>query len=316
MIKIKKSWEINENLVTNQKYFFDRRKFLKAMGVTTSVALLPYSLLQAKENLKKLNFQQNQKYQNQEFTAEKLFTNYNNFYEFGTDKQQVKNKAKNFKNRPWSIQVGGEVSKPKTWDIEDILKTMPLEERIYNFRCVETWSAVVPWIGFELGKLIAQSEPKASAKYVELKTFFNPKIAPAQKNSFFYPWPYTEGLTLAEAKHELAFLAVGLYGKELAPQNGAPIRLVVPWKYGFKSIKSIVSINLVSTMPKTLWNQLAPNEYGFFANVNPEVSHPRWSQASNKPLGSFFSRTATEKFNGYETQVAGLYQGMDLKKFF
>ena len=319
MIKIKKNWELSENLITKEELFSNRRKFLRTIGITTSIALLPKVFLQAKENtqaLKKLNFIQNTKYQKEPFTAEKFFTTYNNFYEFGTNKQLVKKKTKHFQNRPWSLQIGGLVNKPKIWDIEDIFKKMPLEERIYNFRCVETWSAIVPWVGFELPKLLAASEPKINAKYVEFKTFFNPKIAPAQKNSFFYPWPYTEGLRIDEAKHKLAFIAVGLYGKELAPQNGAPIRLVIPWKYGFKSIKSIVSINLTDKMPKTLWNQLAPSEYGFFANVNPEVSHPRWSQAYNKPLGTFLKRTPTEKFNGYGEQVAGLYQGMDLNKFF
>jgi sulfoxide reductase catalytic subunit YedY len=316
MIKIKKDWEISENLVTKKEHFLNRRKFLKGMGAATGVSLLPNWALQAKAELKNLDFQRNQQYQKDGVTAEKLFTTYNNFYEFGLDKQSVKTRAKNLPNRPWSLEVGGLVKKPKTWDIEDILKKMPLEERIYNFRCVETWSAVVPWVGFELSKLLAESEPHASAKYVEFKTFFNPKFAPEQKNSFFYPWPYTEGLRLDEAKNELALLAVGLYGKELAPQNGAPIRLVVPWKYGFKSIKSIVSIKLTDKEPKTLWNELAPNEYGFFANVNPEVPHPRWSQAHDKPLGNWVKRTPTQKFNGYEKQVAGLYKNLDLKKFF
>ena len=316
MVKIKKSWEISENLVTQQDDFFARRKFLKGVGVIAAGSMMPSWVLKAKTNFAKLDFTKNNKYTKKEFTAEKLFTNYNNFYEFGTDKQLVKSKAKRFLNRPWSIRIGGLVGKPKIWNIEEILKKMPLEERIYNFRCVETWSAVVPWVGFELKKLLKAAEPQANARYVEFKTFFNPKIAPAQSNSFFYPWPYTEGLRLDEASNELAFLAVGLYGKELAPQNGAPIRLVVPWKYGFKSIKSIVSIELTAKQPQTLWNQLAPKEYGFYANVNPEVHHPRWSQAHNKPLGSWLKRTPTEKFNGYEKQVSHLYQNIDLQKFF
>ena len=322
-IKIKKKWQISENLVTPEKTFFNRRKIIKGLGTAAlSALLLPTiagkTVLAAKRELAKLKAKINLKYSKKDLklTEEKLFTTYNNFYEFSFGKEAVKDKAKNFKNRPWSVEIAGLVAKPLTLGIDDILKKIPLEERIYRFRCVETWSAVVPWVGFELRKLLALAQPNSKARYVKFTTFFNPKVAEKQKNSFFYDWPYTEGLRLDEANNELAFIAVGLYGKELPPQNGAPLRLVVPWKYGFKSIKSIVKIEFTEKQPKTLWNNAAPQEYGFYANVNPNVSHPRWSQASNKPLGSWIKREPTLEFNGYKDQVASLYKGMDLKKFF
>ena len=315
-IKIKKNWEIKENKVTDEKVFLTRRNVVKGLTTTAVAGLLGPSLLSAAPSLKKLKTTPNSKYNLGNITEEKLFTSYNNFYEFALDKQTVKNKAKRLLPRPWSVKISGLVNKPKIWDIEDILKKFPLEERIYRFRCVETWSAVVPWVGFELKKLLALAEPSSKAKYVKLSTFFNPKIAKNQSNSFYYDWPYTEGLRLDEANNELAFIAVGLYGKELPPQNGTPIRLVTPWKYGFKSIKSIVSIEFTEKQPTTLWNQAAPNEYGFYANVNPEVPHPRWSQAQDKPLGSWLKRTPTLKFNGYGNQVASLYKDMDLRKFY
>ena len=286
------------------------------MATATMAGVLGANLLAAESSLKKLSAKKNNKYRLPKITEEKLFTSYNNFYEFALDKQTVKTRAKRLLPRPWSVKISGLVNKPKTWDIEDILKKFPLEERIYRFRCVETWSAVVPWIGFELKKFLALSEPLSKAKYVKFSTFYNPKIAKNQSSSFYYNWPYTEGLRLDEANNELAFIAVGLYGKQLPPQNGTPIRLVTPWKYGFKSIKSIVSIEFTEKEPVTLWNQAAPNEYGFYANVNPEVPHPRWSQAQDKPLGSWLKRTPTLKFNGYGNQVASLYKGMDLKKFY
>jgi sulfoxide reductase catalytic subunit YedY len=238
-------------------------------------------------------------------------TNYNNYYEFSTNKEAVARLASDFSTRPWTVEVGGLVNKPGTYAIDDLLKTFPEEERVYRLRCVEGWSMVIPWLGFELGKLIEQIEPMTSAAYVGFTTLFDPERMPGQ-GSPFYPWPYTEGLRLDEARHGLTLLATGLYGESLLPQNGAPLRLVVPWKYGFKSIKAIVRIDLLERPPATLWSTVAPNEYGFYSNVNPEVDHPRWSQASERRIGEG-GRRETLMFNGYADQVAGLYTGMDLR---
>jgi sulfoxide reductase catalytic subunit YedY len=235
---------------------------------------------------------------------------YNNFYEFSTDKQEVARLAQGFTTSPWEVQVGGLVGKPRTFALEDLL-ALGQEERIYRLRCVEAWSMVIPWGGFPLHKLLAAVEPRPEAKYVRFETVYRPDEMPGQ-SGWGYPWPYVEGLRLDEAMHDLTLLATGLYGKGLTPQNGAPVRLVVPWKYGFKSIKSVVKIDLVDTMPTSLWMQLAPNEYGFYANVNPEVAHPRWSQSSERRIGEL-GRRDTLMFNGYAEQVAGLYAGMDLR---
>ncbi len=240
-------------------------------------------------------------------------TNYNNFYEFTTDKEGVARLAKDFKTRPWTVEVGGLAHKPQTFAIEDLLAKFPSEERVYRLRCVEAWSMVIPWLGFPLGKLIEAAEPMGDAKYVRFETLYDPEQFPGQ-SSGWYTWPYAEGLRLDEALNDLAILSTGLYGRELLPQNGAPLRLVVPWKYGFKSIKSIVKIELVADQPTSLWMAAAPNEYGFYANVNPTVSHPRWSQASERRIGES-GRRETLMFNGYEDEVAGLYNGMDLSVF-
>jgi len=243
-------------------------------------------------------------------TSFDAITNYNNFYEFSTDKQAVAALAVNFDKDPWTVEVGGLVNKPQTFGLEDILKSYASEERIYRLRCVEGWSMVIPWQGFSLADLLKAVEPTSDAKYVKFTTLLDQLQMPGL-NQGFYPWPYTEGLTLDEAMNPLATLATGLYGKPLPPQNGAPIRLVVPWKYGFKSIKSIVKIELTDTQPATLWNTLAPYEYGFYSNVNPEVDHPRWSQATERRIGEL-GRRKTLKFNGYDQQVAALYEGIDL----
>jgi len=237
-------------------------------------------------------------------------TNYNNFYEFSMDKEEVAVRSRDFAVRPWTVEVGGLVSKPAVFGIEDILSLFPREERIYRLRCVEAWSMVIPWLGFPLKQLLDRVEPTGDAKYVRFETLHDPERMPGQR-SRWYTWPYVEGLRLDEAYHDLTILATGLYGKELMPQNGAPLRLVVPWKYGFKSIKSIVKIELVSEMPTSLWMAAAPHEYGFYANVNPQVNHPRWSQATERRIGEF-SRRETLMFNGYEEEVAHLYAGMDL----
>lgn len=241
-------------------------------------------------------------------------TNYNNFYEFTTDKQGVAKLARKFTTAPWTVEVGGLVNKPRTFGVEDLLKEFQQEERIYRLRCVEAWSMVIPWNGFMLSSLLKAVEPTSDAKYVRFETIYRPDEMPGQKSPF-YDWPYQEGLRLDEAMNELTLLATGLYGEPTLPQNGAPLRLVVPWKYGFKSIKSIVKIELTAEEPSTLWSTAAPNEYGFYANVNPEVNHPRWSQASERRIGEF-DRRATLPFNGYGEQVAGLYEGMDLSAYY
>lgn len=241
-------------------------------------------------------------------------TNYNNFYEFSTDKEAVARVAKDFPVSPWTVTVGGLVDNPGTFDMDDIRGMFDIEERIYRLRCVEAWSMVIPWLGFPLGKLLAAAGPKSEAKYVRFQTLHNPALMPGQ-TSTWYSWPYTEGLRMDEAMNDLAIISTGLYGKDLLPQSGAPLRLVVPWKYGFKSIKSIVSIDLVAEQPSSLWMDAAPNEYGFYANVNPDVNHPRWSQASERRIGES-GRRDTLPFNGYAEQVAGLYDGMDLRKDF
>ncbi|NHB76409.1 protein-methionine-sulfoxide reductase catalytic subunit MsrP [Rhodobacter calidifons] len=247
-------------------------------------------------------------------TALEDITSYNNFYEFGTGKGDPAKYAGGLTVDPWSVVIDGLVDKPGTYDLADVIKGQPLEERIYRFRCVEAWAMVVPWIGFELAGLLNRVGVQPSAKFVAFETLVRPEEMPGQKSPFI-DWPYREGLRLDEAMHPLTILATGLYGEEMPKQNGAPIRLVVPWKYGFKSIKSIVRISLVDKMPRTTWNMLQPSEYGFYSNVNPKVSHPRWSQASERVIGSglFGGRQDTLMFNGYEAEVAGLYSGMDLK---
>jgi methionine sulfoxide reductase catalytic subunit len=241
-------------------------------------------------------------------------TSYNNYYELGTDKDSPARKAGSLRPRPWTLSIEGAVRSPKVWDLDALLKTVTLEERIYRFRCVEGWSMVIPWVGFSLGELLARHELLSNAKYVEMTTLFDPKQLPNQEHAIL-DWPYTEGLRIDEAMHRLSLLAVGLYGEVLPNQNGAPIRLVVPWKYGFKSIKSIVRIRLVEEQPKTTWERAAPDEYGFYSNVNPAVPHPRWSQAKERRIGELGKRD-TLPFNGYADEVAGLYAGMDLKKSF
>jgi methionine sulfoxide reductase catalytic subunit len=236
---------------------------------------------------------------------------YNNFYEFTTDKEGVAGAARNFQPRPWTVEVGGLCHAPKTFDIDTLLKMFPIEERVYRMRCVEAWSMVIPWLGFELGKLIAHVQPLGSARYIAFETLVDPDRFPGQKERVL-DWPYIEGLRLDEAMHPLTLLAVGLYGREMPAQNGAPIRLVVPWKYGFKGIKSIVKITLTEKQPRSTWVDLAPTEYGFYANVNPEVDHPRWSQATEQRIG-VSGRRKTLPFNGYADQVADLYKGMDLR---
>ena len=291
--------------ITPEPVYLSRRHFMVGLGTLAGNSLLFAGQLSATGNTQELS---------KELTPFQSITNYNNFYEFSTDKEAVAPLSQNFRTFPWTVKVGGLVEKPATFDIDDIRKKFPQEERIYRLRCVEAWSMVIPWSGFPLASLLKTVQPLSKAKYVRFETLYDPKQMPGQKSSW-YKWPYVEGLRLDEAMNDLAILATGLYGKPLPPQDGAPIRLVVPWKYGFKSIKSIVKIDLVESMPVSLWMQAAPNEYGFYANVNPDVSHPRWSQATERRIGEFFRRK-TLPFNGYADQVASLYAGMDLRRNF
>jgi methionine sulfoxide reductase catalytic subunit len=314
-----RSWELPDSAVTPEADYLRRREFLRVFGLgLAATALLPPAVPAATAGFPD-SLNPTFKLDGVKLTPYDLVTSYNNFYEWGLAKEEPKEFSnKGWKTEPWTIEIGGLCSKPGKYDVNDLVKIMGgIEQRNYRHRCVEAWSMVVPWDGFPLARLVALTEPKSEAKYVQFTTFFDPAICPGQRSKSF-PWPYTEGLTLAEADHELAFLATGIYGKSLLNQNGAPIRLVVPWKYGFKGAKSLVRIDFVSDQPKTLWNQMAPNEYGFYANVNPEVDHPRWSQKTERVIGGgFFSgKQATLKFNGYEKEVAALYAGMDLRKNF
>jgi len=252
--------------------------------------------------------------QNEALNSYEQITTYNNFYEFGTSKSDPALNAHALRSRPWTVAIEGLVREPRTLDLDTILSWFPLEERIYRLRCVEAWSMVIPWIGFPLADLIRRLDPAPSARYVAFTTLLDPEQMPGERTSVL-DWPYVEGLRLDEALHPLAFMAVGLYGKVLPNQNGAPIRLIVPWKYGFKGCKSIVKIGLSAEQPATTWNLAAPNEYGFYANVNPEVDHPRWSQATERRIGEI-ARRPTLPFNGYAAEVAPLYSGMDLRKYF
>ncbi len=251
---------------------------------------------------------------NEKQTPYEDVTTYNNFYEFGTDKSDPSHNAGSLRTKPWTVKVDGEVGKPADYHFEDLVRPFALEERVYRLRCVEGWSMVVPWVGFPLGDLLKRFEPTSNARFVELTTLYDPKQMPGQRSGVL-KWPYVEGLRLDEAMHPLTILAVGLYGRALPNQDGAPLRLVVPWKYGFKSIKSIVRIRLVRNQPATAWQTENAHEYGFYSNVNPQVDHPRWSQATERRLGEFFKRK-TLMFNGYGDQVARLYAGMDLRKYF
>ncbi len=246
-------------------------------------------------------------------------TTYNNFYEFGVDKDDPAREAHRLRVRPWTVRVEGLVHKPRTFDIDELLKAFPLEERVYALRCVEAWSMIIPWVGFPLSALLKRAEPTGEARYVAFTTLLDPEQFPGQRRGLFgsggLDWPYVEGLRLDEALHPLTLMTVGMYGRVLPNQNGAPIRLVVPWKYGFKSAKSLVRIRLVKEEPETAWNKAAPQEYGFYSNVNPTVSHPRWSQATERRIGEF-RRRQTQMFNGYADQVAHLYTGMDLRKLY
>jgi len=313
--------KINPSEITPEDVYINRRQFMKlgalALGASVLAGCMPSSGTETSvtSTANGIEAASQTEAVPEDLAAEQTsfedITNYNNYYEFTTNKELVASLSEDFVTNPWTIEVGGMVNKPGMFGIEDILQKFPREERIYRLRCVEAWSMVIPWLGFPLSKLLEEVEPTSDAKYVRFETLLDPEQMPGQRDSWF-EWPYIEGLRLDEAMHDLTILSTGLYGKELLPQNGAPLRLVVPWKYGFKSIKSIVRIDLVSEMPTSLWMAASPNEYGFYANVNPEVNHPRWSQASERRIGET-GRRPTLMFNGYEEEVAQLYAGMDLR---
>jgi len=323
---IKKSADIKSSEITDQKVYLNRRLFMRGAvlaGSVTATGLLyrklnpPPAIVEERPKIAGLvkpptdeairgGFKVNEP-----LTSFEDITNYNNFYEFSTEKRSVAEEARGFVTRPWAVEVGGLAGKPKVFDLDDLLTLAPQEERIYRHRCVEGWSMVIPWAGFPLAALLKQVEPLSSARYAAFQTLLDPKRMPNQNTSVL-DWPYVEGLRLDEAMNPLAILATGMYGQTMPPQDGAPIRLVVPWKYGFKSIKSIVKIMLVADQPPTTWNIQSPNEYGFYSNVNPNVDHPRWSQKMEHRIGEFGSRP-TLLFNGYAEQVGHLYEGMDLR---
>ena len=318
LIKSKRGWELPESDATDEGHFRSRRELIKILG---SGAVLAAGTLVFEQALAKKNWaspfsspSKNNKYKlNRELTSENLATTYNNFYEFGSHKQISKN-AQKLNTHPWMITIDGLVEEKIQMDVHELFKQFNFEERLYRFRCVEAWSMALPWVGFPMAELIKMAKPKSDAKYIIMKSFQDPKVASGQRQ-FWYPWPYLEALTVAEANNELAFIATGVYGKPIPNQMGAPLRLVVPWKYGFKSIKSIVSFTFTNIRPKTFWEAIQPSEYGFWANVNPLVSHPRWSQETERPLGKT-TRIKTLLYNGYEEYVAYMYKNLEYENLF
>ncbi len=317
---IKRGGDIKSGEITDQALYLSRRAFMTgSVAGAAALALAPRTARAAAPPAagQPLAAARNKAFDIPDASTKfQDATTYNNFYEFGVNKEDPAQLAGTLKPRPWKVQVDGLAHKPKTFDVDDILKMAPLEERVYRLRCVEGWSMLIPWIGFPLSVLLKRVEPTGAAKYVEFATLVDPEQFPGQRKGFLsfggLDWPYTEGLRLDEALHPLTLLTVGMYGQVLPNQNGAPIRVVIPWKYGFKSAKSLVRIRLTADEPKTAWNKAAPQEYGFYSNVNPKVDHPRWSQATERRIGEF-RRRETLMWNGYD-QVAGLYSGMDLKK--
>ena len=314
---IRRAPDIRPSEITPESLYLDRRSFMAGAGsILAGSALLPAAALAAIEPKDLANIAKSKYVLDEKINTYKEITTYNNFYEYGIDKSDASENAPDLlQPSPWTVKVDGECAKPGTIDVDDFIKTGALEERVYRHRCVEAWSMVIPWAGVPLASVLKRFEPTANAKFVAFQTLEDTKQMPGEKDTVIYPWPYTEGLRMDEAMNELTLLAVGLYGKTMPAQNGAPIRLVVPWKYGFKSIKSIVAIKFVEAQPKTLWNELAPNEYGFYSNVNPHHDHPRWSQAKERRIGEFLRRP-TLMFNGYAEQVASLYAGMDLDTYY
>jgi sulfoxide reductase catalytic subunit YedY len=318
LIRKRRGWELPENQATSEAAFRDRRRLLQGLAAGPLLAGLgrfsPALAAEANPLAGLYPAKRDDKYKvDRPVTDAKYSTTYNNFYEFGTEKD-VWQDAQALKIEPWTITIDGMVEKPITLGFDDLIKKMGLEERVYRHRCVEAWSMVVPWSGFPLAKLVDLARPLGSATYVKMTTFMDPAMAPEQ-NKFFYPWPYVEGLTMAEARNELAFLVTGMYGKPVPKQDGAPLRLAVPWKYGFKSVKSIVHFEFTDKQPATFWEALQSSEYGFWANVNPAVPHPRWSQANERQLGSD-ERIPTQIWNGYGEFVAAMYKGLEKERLF
>ncbi len=312
-MRIIKPSDIPASEITPREIYLNRRQFMAGVAAL-AIAPAVSASSEPSHGQKFMDIKTGPYSTNDKQTPFDSVTTYNNFYEFGTGKDDPAKRAHTLKPRPWTVSVEGEVKRPKVFDIDDLIRFAPLEERIYRLRCVEGWSMVIPWVGFPLTELIKQVEPTGNAKFVEFVSLLDPKQMPYQRSSVL-DWPYIEGLRIDEANNPLTLLAVGLYGEVLPNQNGAPIRLITPWKYGFKSAKSIVKIRFVEKPPITSWMRAAPNEYGFFSNVNPEVAHPRWSQSRERRIGEFFKRD-TLMFNGYAEQVAKLYRGMDLQKYF
>jgi len=308
-----KSVPVKSSEITPYSQYLSRRDFLRTAGIVTGSALLAAcspgasAATEPASNMPELPAKKDEL--GDPANSYQDITHYNNYYEFSTDKEAVNPLSQDFTSEPWTVEVTGLVNNPKTYGMDDLLK-FPQEERVYRLRCVEAWSMVIPWTGFPLASLLKEVEPTSEAKFVRFETVYRPEEMPGQKSPF-YPWPYQEGLRLDEAMHDLTLLATGLYGMPMPNANGAPIRLVVPWKYGFKSIKSIIKIELMAERPSTLWSAVGPNEYGFYSNVNPDRPHPRWSQASERRIGEL-GRRPTLMFNGYAEQVASLYEGMDL----
>ena len=315
MIKIRKKSDIPHSEITPESVYLRRREIMKSAGLL-GTALLLNPWLSASASIKIGDYRKKVISLDEDLTPEKHATSYNNFYEFGTDKEDPKENSTKFNTDDWKITVGGECEKPGTYALEDLIKPFDVEERIYRLRCVETWSMVIPWLGIPLASIIKSLQPTSKAKYVAFKTLHDPKQMPGQNRSVL-EWPYREGLRIDEAVNPLTLFAIGMYGKTMPNQNGAPIRLVIPWKYGFKSIKSIVRIDFVEEQPQTSWNMFSAQEYGFYSNVNPNVKHPRWSQKKEHRItGSLLDRLNkfdTQIFNGYGEEVAHLYDGMDLR---
>jgi len=311
--------EIPSSEITPESVWLNRRTLMRSAVAAAGTSLVGANMSVSADGTP-LNVAKAENTTGEALTPYEDVTSYNNFYEFGTDKGDPAEHAHTLTTDPWTVEVGGLVNKPGKLHLEDLLSSFDLEERVYRFRCVEAWSMVVPWIGFPLSALLERFEPKSDGKYVAFKTLYRrSEMRGTRSFTTSIDWPYREGLRMDEAMHPLTLMTVGLYGKTLPNQNGAPLRLIVPWKYGFKSIKSVVSIEVVDRQPKTSWNMLAPQEYGFYSNVNPEVDHPRWSQRFERRLPSSLfrpNRVPTQMFNGYAEQVAGLYEGMDLSKFY
>jgi sulfoxide reductase catalytic subunit YedY len=324
LIRKRRGWELAESAATSEAVFRDRRRLLQGLAAGPILAaglaaglgrLAPALAADADPSAGLYPAKRDDKYKlDRPITAEKYSTSYNNFYEYGMDYSTSWENAQALKIRPWTVKIDGMVENPLTLGIDELLKKVTLEERLYRHRCVEAWSMAVPWTGFPLAKLVDLARPLGSAKYIRMQTFMDPEMAPGQR-SFMFPWPYIEGLTLFEAKNELAFLVTGMYGKPVPKQDGAPLRLAVPWKYGFKSVKSIVHFEFTDKRPKSYWATVLPDEYGFWANVNPAVPHPRWSQATERVLGTH-ERVPTLIWNGYGEFVADMYKGLEKERLF